>query len=303
MNIWYFIKNPKNILLGILYNLGGFIPDKLYLSLIYKIRMGIFPCLKNPSTYQEKMQWLKLHDRKPEYTIMADKYAVKKYVADKIGEKYIIPTLGIWDNANKIEWDALPDKFILKTTHGCGGTDVIIIDKQKEFDKKSITKRLNKSLKKNTYPRLREFPYKNIPRKIIAETYLESSEVYKTAIDDFKLYCFDGEVKFILVVSNRISDTKSLDYFSPDWEHLEICDVGEKNAKVVPEKPENLEEMIRIAELLSKNIRHVRIDLYNLKGKIYFGEFTFYDAGGFARYNPKEWESTLGSFIDITDGI
>lgn len=282
-------------------NLGFMIPDKLYLSLRYRCIMGSWINWKNPQTFTEKLQWLKLYNRKPEYTKMVDKYAVKEYVAKKIGEEYIIPTLGVWDKPEDIDWAFLPNKFVLKTTHGGGGGGVVICKDKATFDKTTAIAKLKESMASDIYSGLREWPYKDVPKRIIAEKFMApekspDSVLKSSELLDFKFFCFNGEPKFLYV-----SDTPShsLTFLNTDWT---LTDFGRDDyhpLNKIPEKPENLEEMLTIASKLSAGIPHVRVDLYNIDKHIFFGELTLFTGSGFIPFNPKEFDGKLGDLLTL----
>ena len=251
--------------------------------------------LGDPQTYNEKLQWLKLYDRKPEYTQMVDKYEAKKYVAAIIGEEYIIPTLGVWDRFEDIDFDALPDCFVLKCTHDSGG--LVIVRDKKELDKKAARRKIEHCLGRNYYMNSREWPYKNVRPRIIAEQFMinDSGE----ELQDYKFMCFNGKVKCCFVCSDR---------FSAEGLHITILD---RDWNVLPfhrhyhppksglEKPAQYDEMLRLAEQLSKDIPFVRVDLYEINGKIYFGELTFFPGSGLEKFEPESGDYTLGSWIAL----
>lgn len=268
--------------------------DRKYLERQYKIYMEYPLNLDNPQKYNEKIQWLKLNDRNPKYTIMVDKYEVKKYIADMIGEKYIIPTIGVWDSFKKIDFDSLPGQFVLKCTHDSGS--VVICKNKEEFNYKYAKKKLNKGLRNNLFWWGREWPYKNVPRKIIAEQFLEDET---GDLADYKFMCFDGEVKCSFVCSDRFSDNGlHVTFFDRDWNVMPF----ERHYPSVKEglpKPQNYEKMIKLAEILSKDIPFVRVDFYEVNGQIYFGELTFYPGSGMEEFTPEEWDYTLGSWINL----
>lgn len=272
--------------------------DEDFLKKAYRIRMGESLNLKNPQSFNEKLQWLKLYDRRPEYTTMVDKYAVKKYVADRIGEQYIIPTIGVWERFEDIDFDMLPTQFVLKCTHDSGGL-TICRDKSK-FDIESAKKKIDRSLKRNYYYSGREWPYKNVRPRIIAEQYMEDSETGE--LRDYKFFCFNGEVKALFIASERQSKSTEtrFDFFDANFNHLPITN-GHPNADTPPQKPKCFEEMKRLASLLSKNIPHVRVDFYETNGRVYFGELTFSHWSGFVPFSPKEWDYTFGSWIKLPD--
>lgn len=284
-----------NIIIDLLRKL----PDKCYLSLKYYKEFGRFPNWKNPQTFSEKLQWLKLYDRKPEYTTMVDKYAVKKYVADIIGEKYVIPTLGLWDRPEDIEWDKLPNQFVLKTTHGGGNEGVAICYNKSTFDRQKAISLLNKDLRTDLYVVWREWPYKNVPKRIVAEKYIEPNPETND-LSDYKFFCFDGKVKGLFVATERQNPNEEVkfDFFDADYNHLPFRQ-GHDHAKVTPPKPKNFELMKQLAEKLSKGIPHVRVDLYDLGDKVLFGELTFYHFSGLVKFEPEEWDYTIGSWLNL----
>lgn len=291
----YLFQNPSYFVDYIVSNYLTFLPDKLYLSLRYRCKMGHWIDWKNPKTFTEKIQWLKIHNRRPEYTRMVDKFAVKEYVAGIIGEEYIIPTLGVWNRPEEIDWESLPDQFVLKTTHGGGGGGVVICKDKKTFDKEKAIKKLTESLNSDIYKSFREWPYKDVPKRIIAEKFMapEKSPAPKDLLD-FKFFCFKGEPKFLYVSD---SPSHSLAFLNTDWT---LTDFGRDDyhpLNKIPEKPENLEEMLAIARKLSAGIPHVRVDLYNIDKHIYFGELTLYTGSGYIPFNPKEYDGKLGDLL------
>ena len=274
------------------------IPSKIWISYRFKKKMGYPMDWKTPRTYSQKLQWLKVYDRNPLYTTLVDKYEVKKYVADKIGAEYIIPTLGVWDKFDEIDFDAMPKQFVLKCTHDSGGL-VICRDKSK-FDKEAARKLFKIALSRNPYDVSREWPYKNVKPRIIAEQYMEDE---KTAeLRDYKFFAFDGEVKAMFIASERASETEEtkFDFFDTDFNHLPFTN-GHPNAKVPPEKPENFEEMKILAAKLSKGLPQARIDFYEVNGKIYFGEVTFFHWGGTKPFEPAEWDRIFGDWIALPE--
>lgn len=283
-------KLKENIKLGL-----GFLPDKLYLKLMYYFKTGKKLNLKNPQTYNEKIQWLKLHDRNPLYATLVDKYAVKKYVADTIGEEYVIPLLGVWEKSEDIDFDKLPDEFILKTTHD-SGTHVICKDK-KSFDYDEAQHILNHRLKQNYYKFFREWAYKDVKPRIIAEKLMRDES--GAELKDYKFFCFDGEVKALYVARDRNIGQTKFDFFDADFNRLDLKQ-HYPNSTVEIKKPENFYKMKELASLLSKGMPHVRIDFYNINGKIYFGEFTLYHFTGTEKFEPEKWDYIFGDWIDLS---
>lgn len=270
------------------------LPDKLYIKLKYKKRMNKKLNLRNPKTYNEKLQWLKLYNRHPEYSNMVDKYEAKKYVADIIGEEYIIPTLGVWDKFEDVNFDTLPEQFVLKCTHTSGG--VIVCKNKKELDIEKTKSIINNYLNIDYFLHTREWPYKGMKRRIIAEKYI--LDYKNNELKDYKFYCFDGEVKALLIASERSSGKTRYDYFDPEFNRLHFEWGGPPSDKVI-EKPINFEKMKKIAEKLSQGICTIRVDLYEAEGKIYFGELTFFDGSGMTSFEPDSWDETFGKWIKL----
>ena len=270
--------------------------DENFLKKAYKIKMGKSLNLNDPKTFNEKLQWLKLYDRNPLYTTLVDKYEVKKYIADKIGEEYIIPTLGVWDSFDDIDFDSLPNQFVLKCTHDSGG--IVVCRSKSELDIDKARKKMSKNIKRNFFWYTREWPYKNIKPRIIAEKYMEDSQTEE--LRDYKFFCFNGEVKALFIASERQKKGEEVkfDFFDPDFNHLPIRQ-GHPNAKVSPEKPACFEEMKSLAQKLSKDIPHVRIDFYEANQQVYFGEMTFYHFSGTTPFQPEEWDYKFGDWITL----
>ena len=272
------------------YKYASLIPDKMFLKCFYRKHLNKKLNLKNPQTYNEKLQWLKLYDRKPIYTTMVDKAAAKEYVANILGEEYIITTLGIWNSPDDIEFDRLPNQFVLKTTHDSGG--VVICKDKSHFDIKNAKEKLNGLLKKKAFYYGREWPYKNVIPRVIAEEYISDSH---GELNDYKFFCFDGKAKALFVATDRFTDTK-FDFFDLDFNHLPIVN-GHPNADREFVKPNDFEKMIKIAEKLSVGIPHVRVDLYNIESKIYFGELTFSHYSGIVPFEPEKWDNIFGEWL------
>ena len=272
------------------------IADELFIRLKWKRIMGYSIDLKNPKTYNEKLQWLKLYDRRPEYITMVDKYAVKDYVAKIIGDKYIIPTIGVWDNVEDIDFDSLPPQYVLKCTHDSGG--VVICKDKNKFDRVAAINKLRKGLKQSFYYDTREWPYKNVKPRIIAEQYMEDELTQE--LRDYKFFCFDGEVKALFIASDRMKEGEEtkFDFFDKDYNHLPLTN-GHPNAEVLPQRPICFEEMKVLAAKLSKDLPHVRVDLYEVNGNVYFGELTFFHWSGMVPFEPAEWDLKFGELIQL----
>lgn len=289
-----YIKNPLKIV-SFLNNRGllNWLDDRTYLKLIYRAKIGKKLDLEHPTTYNEKLQWLKLNNRNPLYTTMVDKYDVKKYVADIIGDEYIIDNLGVYDSFDEIDFDALPNQFVIKCTHDSGGL-VIVKDKSK-LDIASAKKKIENCLKKNYFYQGREWPYKNVKPRIIIEKFMVDES--GTELKDYKFFCFDGEVKAMYIASNRGVDTR-FDFYDTEFNHLPIIN-GHENADVELKKPAGFDEMIKLASKLSEGIPHARIDFFDCNGRVYFGEITFSHMNGLAPFEPEEWDRTFGDWIKI----
>ena len=270
--------------------------DKMFIKIKWRgRRMPYRLNLKNPRTFNEKLQWIKLYDHNPLYTTLVDKYKVKSYVTERVGANYVIPLLGAWDNVDEIEWDKLPNQFVVKCSHDCGGM-VICKDKSK-LDIEKATEKLRRAFGKNYYYEGREGPYKNVQPKVFAEAYMEDEF---GELRDYKFFCFDGEVKAMFIASDRQKDGEEVkfDFFDADFNHLPFTQ-GHPNAKQLPEKPKGFEEMKRLAAQLSKGLPEVRVDFYDVNGHIYFGEFTFFHFGGMVKFNPVEWDYKFGEWIKL----
>lgn len=298
MNIKYLLKNPKGTLLELMYRFGWIFPDKLYLKLVYYIKNKEWINIDQPKTFNEKLQWLKLYDHRPEYTMMVDKYAVKDYVAKIIGEKYVIPTIGVWDKPEDIDWDILPNQFVLKTTHGGGNGGVIICRDKNVFNRVDAVLKLNKAMKQDLYKKFREWPYKNVQKKIIAEKYME--DIQTKELRDYKFFAFNGTVKALFIATERGGGKVKFDYYDSEFHHLDLVQEHPMSGKHY-EKPVCFDEMKKIAELLSKGIPQLRVDLYEVNGNVFFGECTFFHHGGMVPFHPNKWDVTFGSWIDLSN--
>ena len=281
------------------YNLLKCLPDKTYLKVFYRLKFDKKLDLKNPKTFNEKLQWLKLNDRNNDYTNMVDKYSVKEYVANLIGGEYIVPTLGVWNNFDEIDFDLLPEQFVLKCTHDSGG--LVICRDKSQFDKQLAKIKIEKSLKVNYYWQSREWPYKYVKPQIIAEQYIQdSADNSEEGLTDYKFFCFDGEPKAMFIATDRAKrDTETkFDFFDMEFNHLPFTN-GHPNSDKPINKPEQFELMIELAKKLSDGLPHVRVDFYESEGNIYFGELTFFHWGGFVKFDPPEWDDIFGSWLNL----
>jgi hypothetical protein len=268
-------------------------PDEAYLKRTFKACFGYVPDLENPRTFNEKLQWLKLHDRKDIYTTMVDKYEAKKYVSHVIGEKYVIPTLGVWDHFDDIDFSKLPTSFVLKCTHDSGS--VVLVRDKYHWDKEAAKKLLEHGLSRNYYWSGREWPYKNVKPRILAEEMVDMNPV------DYKWICMKGEPEVLCMCMDRQKGDLTFNYYDMnfnllpfEWVHPNIKTGGVK-------RPENFDEMKKLAQKLSKDIPEVRVDFYDINGQVYFGELTFYHQSGFAPFSPEGWDLKLGQLLDLTD--
>lgn len=279
------------------YGLLNWIPDVLYLKLIFRLKMGKRLNLRNPKSFNEKIQWLKIHDRNPRYTTMVDKYEAKQFVASIIGDEHIIPTLGVWDSFDDIDFEALPDQFVLKCTHDSGG--LVICRNKSQLDIKSSKMKIENSMKRNYFWMGREWPYKNVKPRIIAEKYMEDSSTKE--LRDYKFFCFGGVAKCMKVDFNRFVEHHA-NYYDQNGNLLNFGEVicpPMFDADVL--LPETFEKMKSFAEQLSAEKPFLRADFYDIDGNIYFGELTFYPASGFGRFTSEEWDIKLGEWLPIPE--
>lgn len=271
------------------------INDKLYLRFRYRMEMKKPLNLAHPATMNEKLQWLKLYNRKPLLTKLVDKVTVKEYIAEKIGSEYVVPTLAVWDKPEEIDFSALPGSFVIKTNHSGGNQGVAVVPDKSKADITAIRKKMAASLKEDIYLNLGEWPYKNVVKKIFAEQYLGANPV------DYKFYCFNGKADVVLVCIGRETGHTKFYFFNEKWE---LCRHN-KAGKAAPEgftvpKPEGMDRMFEIAAKLSEGFPFVRVDLYNVNGSIYFGELTFYPASGFDANRLPEADLYFGNLIDLS---
>lgn len=273
--------------------------DKTYLSKMFYYMMGRQINWEKPETYSEKLQWLKLYDRNPEYTKLVDKYEVKSYVTQKVGEQYVAKTLGVYDRPEEIDFAALPQRFVLKTTHGGGNCGVIICKDKSKIDNEKTIATLKSSLKQDLYRDSREWPYKNVKKRVLVEEFLEDKETGE--LRDYKFFCFDGKVKALFVATERQTrEEPYFNFFDKDYKPLDIKQ-GHPRSDNWPERPEKFSEMVYIAEKLSAGIPHVRVDLYQANGKVYFGEYTFYHFGGIVPFEPESWDKVFGEWLKLPE--
>lgn len=272
--------------------------DELFLKLRYRCNMGCWPDLKHPKKFTEKMQWLKLYDRKDEYTKLVDKITVKQFVGSVISKDIIIPTLGVWNNFDDIDFNILPNEFVLKTNHSGGSTGVVICKDKTNFDINHARKLLNSSLKSNSYYTTKEWPYKNVKPQILAETLLHSDNGKDLA--DYKFFCFHGVPRMMFIASDRTDSRKEtkFDFYDMEFHHLPFIN-GHPNSTEPIAKPTKFDEMVRLSKILSKNIPHVRVDFYEANNMVYFGELTFYHYSGWVPFKPAVWDRIIGDWLQL----
>jgi len=291
-----FRSNRKALLLVLIDKLSFLFSDETYLRIQFKLRMGYPLNLDNPVTFSEKLQWLKLNDRNSLYTKLVDKYDVKTFVITTIGAQYIIPTIGVWDTVDSIQWESLPQQFVLKTTQGGGSYGVIVCKDKSSLDKSLAIKRLNKALKQDIYKTFREWPYKNVRGRIIAEEYMEQED--GSALIDYKFFCFNGEPQFLYVRWEDSTDRKEhINFITLDWEPTHFYRPDCRPSIYLPHKPTKFEDMKELTRKLSKGIPFVRVDLYEINSKVYFSELTFYPSSGLLPFEPGEWDRKIGDML------
>ena len=279
------------------------LPDKIYLKKLYKEKMGKELNLKNPKTFNEKLNWLKLYDRRPEYTMMVDKYRAREYIKEKIGEEYLVPLIGVYDSVDEIDFEALPNQFVLKCNHD---SEVVICKDKGHNDfccKKGpinsideVKAYLRKRLSLNFYKASREWPYKNIKRKIVCEEYLSNED--GTQLVEYNVFCFNGEPKFLKVGTKREDGLLVKSFYDLNWNIMNMS-TGSMAGDVF-DKPIYLEQMLDIAKILSYDIPHLRVDFLTANRKLYSGELTLFSAGGFWKLQPEKWDYVFGEWCCLS---
>ena len=274
----------------------NWVPDAAYLKLKYYASFGRKLNLSSPERFNEKLQWLKLHDRKPIYQIMADKYEAREFAAKKTGNRYIIPALGVWERFEEIDFDSLPNRFVLKCTHDSGG--LVICEDKASFNRTAAREKIEKCLKRNYFFRSRERPYQNIHPRIIAEENLAEG---RQGMTDYKVFCFHGKPRLILVCQGRFSaGGMTEDFYDLNWRLLDISRPGHGHGPLIP-KPIHVDEMLQTAALFSEGIPFLRVDFYDTPQSLYLGEFTFYPSSGFVGFQPDSWDKVLGDWLDLKE--
>ena len=291
---WYMFHSPI-VLIRMLWDcLYVIMPDKFFLKVRFRLYVGYWPNLDNPKTFNEKLQWLKINDIRPEYTQMVDKIAAKEYVASKVGSQYVIPTLGYWDTVDEIDWEFLPNQFVIKATNDSGG---VVVCKDKGALRIEDAKLKLSTLGGRDYSKISmEYPYKNVPHRFIAEKYMEDESGFE--LKDYKIFCSYGKPCFLFVATGRQNHDTRFDFYDTDFNHLPVLN-GHPNADIKINKPKKFDEMLDLAARLSEGIPQVRVDLYNIDGAIYFGELTFFHWSGMVPFEPREWDYKFGDYIKL----
>lgn len=299
-----YIKSPWKLFRVLGYR-GFFksIPDEKYLKILYKTELGKTLDLDNPKTFNEKLQWLKLYYRGDDFTNKVDKIEVRKYIEDKLGKEYLIPMLGIYDSVEEINWDELPNKFVLKCTHG-SHCNIICKDKD-SLDIEKAKKKLTKWMEKSWYWFGREWPYKNIKPRIICEEFIVDEKL--SDLPDYKFMCFNGKPKLVMVCQDRNEHAVSINsFYDMNWNITEIkqgpLNVRTDEAKLL-NKPKNYEKMIEFSKVLSEGLPFSRIDFYEVNGKLLFGEITFFTWSGLGKFTPEKYDEILGSWIELPKDV
>ncbi len=279
--------------------LSHILPDKAYIRLIYRLRMGERLELENPRTFNAKLQWLKLYNRRPEYTELVDKVQVKALVARQLGKEYVIPTLGVWERAEDIDFQSLPERFVLKCSHDSGS--VIICRDKQAFDFEAAKKKLAGKLKRNMFWFGREWPYKNVQPRILAEEYVEPSRE-GAGLVDYKFFCFNGTPRFAYVSQGLENhSTARISYVTLDWEQAAFGRSDFKEFEQLPDRPVNFRKMLEISQWFARENPFIRVDFYESGKKLYFGEITFFPGGGLTRLTPQGWDEKIGSWLTLPE--
>lgn len=294
----YLLHNRKQFLDSTVKNLGFLLPDKLYLSIRYRLLIGHKLNWSNPQSFTEKIQWLKIYDYRKEYSYIVDKRLVKQMIADKIGQQYVIPTLAVYDTVDDIEWESLPQQFVLKTTHGGGSCGVVVCKDKEKFDISKARTKLSESMSGVAGKEFREKPYYNVERKIIVEKYIEPSD---GELKDYKFFCSKGKVICFKVDFGRFVEHHA-NYYDIEGNLLPFGEIGlEPDYSHIEKFPSNLDKMLDVASILSREYKFNRVDLYNVDGQIYFGELTFYPGGGLVPLTSNDWDIKIGNQIDLSN--
>ncbi len=297
----YFFDKNYRFLVNANHGLYNYMSDKKYLKRKFYAQNKVKLNLDNPLTFNDKLNWLKLYDRNDEYIKMVNKYTAKQWISDRIGDKYIIPTIGVWEKVSDINFDELPQQFVIKCTHASGAN--IICTNKSKLDIRKLKKKLNKWMRKNWFWYGREWPYLNCKHQIIVEKFMvdDNDNTGDSATTDYKFFCFNGEPKVMYISKDKSHDPRT-DFFDMNFNHLPIV-IKDPNSDKLPEKPDQFEEMIELSKKLSVGFRHIRIDFYVFNSKIYVGELTFYHCSGFSIIKPYEWNVKMGEWISIKNDV
>ena len=293
------MKGFRGLLFKLVKHTRCLLPDRTYIRLVYYCKLGVFPRLDPPVTFNEKIQWLKLHDRKEIYHRMVDKSTAKEYVDSVIGPGHTLRTYGVWDKPADIDWDALPQQFVLKLTAGGGGRSVCLCHDKDSFDRKAAVRRLQKDYGRDLYRRFGEWAYKGIPQRVIAEELLPADGPFSSP-SDYKFWCFNGKARYVMVGTARYEEgtAPSFHFLDTEWNPLPFWKKYPPTGETPP-RPPQLAEMVEIAEKLSRGMAFLRVDLYNEGGKVWFGELTFYPSSGTAPFHPEEWDEIAGRMLRL----
>lgn len=295
-NINKYTRNPSLLAQGILRRLT-FLPDSIYLKLMYRLKLGKPLNLENPVTYNEKLQWLKLYYRKEEMITLVDKVDVKEYLSNIVDRKYVVPTLAIYDKVSEINWESLPEKYVVKTTNGGGNTSVFICRDKSTFDTQKVSAKLSEALKVDFYKHSREWPYKNVKPRIIVEELLEDSK--SNDLPDYKFLCFDGVPELLFIATGRQENPEPyFNFYDMYGKELELMQ-GHPRNPIAPELPINFELMKELSSKISSEYPHMRVDFYEVNGQVFIGELTFFHLAGFRPFNPESWDEYLGNLIKL----
>lgn len=298
MNCHNYIKSfLKRVRLAVLYRTAKFYKsDEKFLKKLFRVRMGEELNIENPQTFSEKLQWLKIYNRHDLQTKMVDKVEAKKYVAELIGEEYIIPTLAVYDTPDQIDFESLPNQFVLKCTHDSGG--VVVCKDKSTLNKDEVRAKFGKWLKTNYFYQNREWPYKNVKPRIIAEEYISNTGC--DDLPDYKIFCFNGTPRYCQVIAGRGTDVTTIDWYNNEWEHQPFHEPRNYPfSKTAHDKPARYDEMMNLACKLSNNQPFLRVDFYEVNNAIKFGELTFFPTSGMGGFAPEEWDYTFGSLIKL----
>ena len=302
-------KNPNVVLLFCWNKIAPLVSDKLFLHVLFRLRMGYWMNFDNPQTFSEKLQWLKLNNKKAEYSRMVDKIEAKEYVKNIIGEDYIVPTISVYNSVEEIDWDALPNQFVIKCSHDSGG--VVICKDKSKLNVHNAKNKLLKGLNKSYFYQNREWPYKNVSKRLIVEKFIIPSDKvddHNYDLTDYKFFCFNGKPMYCQVIRDRHTK-ETIDFYDMYWNHQEFVGLNPvarnglnpvaRNGLNPVARPKHLDKMIEICEKLSKGLPFLRVDLYVVDDKEYFGELTFYPASGLGVFTPNEWNRKLGDLITL----